>query len=103
MLVERAKFLAVGGFDEEKLAIAYNDVDLCLKLRRAGWRNIYTPHAVLLHHEGRSRGLDLSPEHLRRYHEELAVLQDRWGTREAIDPMHHPMLDRFEETYRLCH
>ncbi|MEO6216850.1 MAG: glycosyltransferase family 2 protein [Sphingomonas sp.] len=101
LVVAREKFAAVGGLDEKKLAIAYNDVDLCLKLRAAGWRNIYVPQAMLIHHEGKSRGLDFAPEHLARYLRELAEFQQRWGAAAFRDPMHHPALDLASETYRL--
>lgn len=101
LVVERAKFDAVGGLDETHLQIAYNDVDLCLKLERAGWRNVYAPQAVLIHHESKSRGPDLSPQHVERYRRELAVLQERWNTTEIVDPIHHPRLDRSSETYRI--
>lgn len=100
LVVERAKFLAVGGFDAEHLQIAYNDVDLCLKLGAAGWRNVYAPQARLLHLESRSRGSDLSEVHVERYRRELAVLQQRWDTTRIVDPLHHPLLDRGSETYR---
>lgn len=100
LVVERAKFIAVGGFDAEQLEIAYNDVDLCLKLNAAGWRTIYAPQAKLLHLESRSRGADLSSAHIERYRRELAVLQARWGTATVVDPLHHPLLDRGSETYR---
>lgn len=101
LVVEKTKFAAVGGLDDIDLQIAYNDVDLCLKLERAGWRNVYTPAAVLLHHESKSRGRDFSSEHLERYLQELAVLQKRWKTTEVVDPMHHPHLDRSSETYQV--
>lgn len=101
LVVARAKFDAVGGLDATDLRIAYNDVDFCLKLQQAGWRNVYAPQAVLIHHESKSRGLDISPQHVERYRQELAVLQDRWGTAQAIDPMHHPRLDRSSESYRI--
>jgi GT2 family glycosyltransferase len=100
LVVEKSKFLSVGGFDAEHLQIAYNDVDLCLKLGRAGWRNVYAPQAKLLHLESKSRGADLSPEHVQRYMRELAILQKRWDTTTIIDPLHHPALDRDSETYR---
>jgi GT2 family glycosyltransferase len=101
LVVEKPKFEAVGGLDSEKLAVAYNDVDLCLKLRRAGWRNIYVPHAVLLHHESKSRGLDNSPKNIERYMRELAVLQERWSTPTYEDPHHNKNLDRYSETFIL--
>lgn len=99
LVVEKRKFLAVGGLDEEGLRIAFNDVDLCLKLARAGWRNVYAPQAVLVHHESKSRGRDHSPAHIDRYMNELGVLQNRWGTKTHADPLHHPNLDRSSETF----
>lgn len=100
LVVARDKFLEVGGFDAEHLAIAYNDVDLCLKLNEAGWRTVYAPRARLLHLESRSRGTDFSPMNIDRYRRELAVLQQRWATATVVDPLHHPLLDRGSETYR---
>lgn len=99
LVVSRAHFNAVGGLDEDDLRIAYNDVDFCLKLRAAGLRNIYTPHARLIHHESKSRGQDMAPEHLARYLQELATLQQRWDTTRFQDPTHHPVLDRSSERY----
>lgn len=101
LVVAKQKFDAVKGLDEDNLAIAYNDVDLCLKLRAAGWRNIYAAGAVLIHHESKSRGLDLSPEHLARYMCELRVLQERWKTPGFPDTTHHPGLDPSSEFYQL--
>lgn len=99
LVVEKRKFEFVGGLDANGLAIAFNDVDLCLKLEKAGWHNVYVPHAVLIHHESISRGNDLAPEHIERYMAELAVLQERWGTKDYVDPLHHPKLDRSCEEY----
>jgi len=102
LVVARDKFDAVGGLDEDGLAIAYNDVDLCLKLQAAGWTNIYVPTAVLYHHESVSRGDDFAPEHNLRYMAELKVLQERWDTRKVVDPLHHPRLDRAGDQYVLA-
>lgn len=99
LIVAKHKFEAVGGFDEEGLEIAFNDVDLCLKLQAHGWRNVYVPHAVLLHHESKSRGKDISPPNIDRYMRELRVLQERWKTKTYEDPLHNPNLDRYNETY----
>jgi GT2 family glycosyltransferase len=99
LVVDKNKFDAVGGLDSENLQIAYNDVDFCLKLQQAGWSNVYEPEATLRHYESKSRGNDLSPQHLKRYLTELAVLQKRWGTETIVDPSHHPLLDRSQETY----
>jgi len=99
LLVAKHYFDAVGGLDEQDLAVAYNDVDLCLKLRELGLANIYTPAATLIHHESKSRGLDFAPEHLERYLRELAVFQQRWDTTRVVDPWHHPALDRASEVF----
>lgn len=101
LVVSKISFQAVGGLDEENLAIAYNDVDLCLKLRATGLSNFYDPRAVLYHYESKSRGLDFAPEHLARYMRELGVFQKRWNTVGYTDPTHHPHLDPASEVYRL--
>ena len=102
LVVERRKFDAVGGLDEQHLAIAFNDVDLCLKLQQAGWHNVYVPQAVMIHHESKSRGRDVAPRHVERYRRELAILQQRWATRDYADPLHHPHLDRNNEEFTIC-
>lgn len=99
LVIDKQKYLDVGGLDESGLAIAFNDVDLCLKVEAAGWRNVYVPHAVLFHHESKSRGKDVSPENIDRYRRELRVLQERWGTKTYADPLHNPNLDRYSETF----
>ena len=99
LVVEKRKFDAVGGLDANALAVAFNDVDLCLKLEAAGWRNVYVPQAVLVHHESKSRGRDISPLHIDRYLKELAVLQERWGTASYADPVFNPNFDRAYESF----
>lgn len=99
LLVAKDNFDKVGGLDEKELAVAYNDVDLCLKLSKLGLQNVYTPLATLIHHESKSRGLDFAPEHLARYMQELETFQDRWDTKSVTDPWHHIFLDRSRETY----
>ena len=99
LLVEKQKFEHVGGFDERDLAVAFNDIDLCLKLERAGWRNVYVPHAVLIHHESKSRGKDHSPSQIDRYTRELKIFQERWRTETFEDPLFNPNLERSSETF----
>jgi len=101
LLVRKEQFDAVGGLDEVRLAVAYNDVDLCLKLRELGLLNVYTPQASLIHHESKSRGRDFAPEHLERYMRELEVFQGRWDTKRVVDPWHHPTLVRAEEVFSI--
>ena len=99
LVVDKRKFMAVGGLDEERFAVAFNDVDFCLKLKAAGWRNVYVPHAVLFHHESKSRGLDSSPTNVERFRRELQILQSRWGTKGYEDPHFSPNLDPRSETF----
>lgn len=101
LVVDRRKYEAVGGLDETAFGTAFNDVDFCLKLEKAGWRNVYAPQAMLYHYESKSRGSDLAPENVARYRRELAALQERWGTEDYIDPLHHLHLDRAFETYTI--
>ncbi|MBT2187504.1 glycosyltransferase family 2 protein [Sphingobium nicotianae] len=99
LVVSKAKFETVGGLDAEGFKVAFNDVDFCLMLERAGWRNVYVPHSVLIHHESKSRGKDDNPAKRSRYLKELDLLQTRWDTIGFHDPLHHPHLDRASETY----
>jgi O-antigen biosynthesis protein len=77
----------VDGFDE-RFRLEFNDVDLCLRLRMLGYRNIYTPFAELTHYEKASRG------ELRPRGSELAMFLKRWGEYLAQDPAYHPRLVR---------
>jgi GT2 family glycosyltransferase len=80
LLTPRSVFERVGGFDEE-FALAYNDIDLCLKMVRAGYRNIWTPDAVLVHHESKTRGEDDTPGKRRRLQLEVDRLREKWADR----------------------
>ncbi|OHT17744.1 glycosyltransferase family 2 protein [Edaphosphingomonas haloaromaticamans] len=99
LVVMRPRFLAVGGLDEGRFAVAFNDVDLCMRLNRRGWQSLYEPRAMLIHHESVSRGFDRDPIGAARLARELAALQELWGTGERIDPFHHPELSRFSERF----
>lgn len=101
LVVERDCFLEVDGFDEKNFAVAFNDVDLCLKLNRRGWQSFYEPRAKLIHHESVSRGLDRDPPGAARLAKELAALQRIWRTGEITDPFHHPQLSRASEQFAL--
>jgi GT2 family glycosyltransferase len=98
-VVAREKFLSVGGFDEENFPVAFNDVDLCLKLNQMGWQTFYEPRATLIHHESKSRGSDTSSEKRARFARELAALKQKWRTHELKDPYHHPNLSPFSEQF----
>lgn len=92
MMVRRNVFDEVGGFDEE-LAVAYNDVDFCLKLREKNLLVVYTPEVELYHYESISRGSENNAEKVRRYHRELTLLLHRWSDFYADgDPYYTPEL-----------
>ena len=90
MLTRAEAFHAAGGFDETKLAVAFNDVDLCLKIGRAGYRIVFTPAVVAEHHESLSRGSDLLDHTIARFYEENQVMMDRWGDLIRNDPFYSP-------------
>ena len=94
MLVTRACFEGLDGFDEAHFAIAYNDVDLCVRARDAGFRTVWTPFARLIHHESVSRGSDAEGPQNIRFKQEMGRLQERHGTRTMLDEAFSPFYDR---------
>jgi GT2 family glycosyltransferase len=100
LLVRRRVFDEVGGLDE-RLAVAFNDVDFCLRVRAAGYLNVWTPFAELVHHESVSRGRDLSPAKSRRFAGEYAMMQERWGREFVSDPYYSPHLTYDREDFSL--
>lgn len=91
MLVRRDVFAAVGGFDE-RFAIAFNDVDLCLRIVDAGWRIVWTPSAELYHHESISIGRHDSSARAAAFAREMGMMTERWGERLLSDPYYNPNL-----------
>jgi O-antigen biosynthesis protein len=92
LVVKKALFEQVGGLNDQELAVGFNDVDFCLKLVEAGFRNVWTPYAELIHHESATRGQDNSPEKQRRAEKELRYMRKRWGDKLYIDPAYNPNL-----------
>ena len=83
-------YAEIGGFDERNLAVAFNDVDLCLRIGERGYRIVWTPHAELYHHESASRGPDTDPDKRGRFVAEVAYMQRRWGAVLQHDPCYNP-------------
>jgi glycosyltransferase involved in cell wall biosynthesis len=102
MLVKRTVFERVGGFDESNLTVAFNDVDLCLKIREAGYKIIWTPYAELYHKESASRGSDEVPEKLVRASLERECMKQRWADVLFNDPYYNPNLTLEHEDYSLA-
>ncbi|WP_204165165.1 glycosyltransferase family 2 protein [Methylobacterium radiodurans] len=94
-------FRAVGGFDAEALKVAFNDIDLCLRISAAGYRILWTPFAKLVHHESKSRGPEDTSEKRARFQAETAVMQERWGPELRADPYYNINLSRISAHYRL--
>lgn len=92
MMLRKKVFLEVTGFDES-ISHAFNDQDLCMKIRERGYLIIYTPFAELYHHESASRGKEDTPEKLKRFWSEVALFKHRWKhILEAGDPYYNPNL-----------
>jgi GT2 family glycosyltransferase/glycosyltransferase involved in cell wall biosynthesis len=90
LLVRKAVYEQVGGLNERDLAIAFNDVDFCLKVRAAGYRNLWTPFAEFYHHESASRGTEDTPEKQARFAREVDYMQRMWRRELESDPAYNP-------------
>jgi len=103
LVVPKSVYFDVGGFDERELKVAFNDVDFCLKVRSAGYRNLWSPFAELLHHESASRGFDYAPARAARSATEANVIRRRWGQKLFNDPYYSPNLsyERHDSTVRV--
>jgi GT2 family glycosyltransferase len=102
LVIRKDVFQEVGGLDEDNLAVAFNDVDFCLKVREAGYRNIFTPYASLYHHESVSRGQDDTPEKRQRFSNELRYMKKKWGNTLLRDPAYSPNLTLDREDFALA-
>jgi GT2 family glycosyltransferase/2-polyprenyl-3-methyl-5-hydroxy-6-metoxy-1,4-benzoquinol methylase len=101
MVVRRELFDRLGGFDEVHLGVAFNDVDLCLRIREAGWRVVWTPNSVLTHYESVSRGHDLDVRP-RAFGDEVAYMERRWGRVLRADPAYNPNLSLEDSKFSLA-
>ncbi len=93
-MVRTEVFDKVNGFDE-KFVVEYNDVDFCLKVVEAGYRNVYVPHVELYHYESISRGHPLAnPKSIKRHEKEMNMLYKKWPKFTENDPCYNPNLTR---------
>lgn len=102
LLVKKSLYESVGGLDAENLTVAFNDIDFCLKLREAGYHNIFTPSAELYHLESESRGSDQRPETFPRFQREEAFMKKKWGKFLKSDPYYNPNLTLASEDFALA-
>jgi GT2 family glycosyltransferase len=101
LVMRKELFEQVGGFDEVNLKVAYNDVDLCLKVLACGYRNLWTPYAELIHYESKSRGKKRSWWQRRKLRKEARFLQKKWGKLLQNDPCYNPNLTLEAEDFSL--
>ena len=78
LLIKKKDFNKVGGFDEKNLKVAFNDVDLCLKIRSIGKKIVYCPDAQLYHFESKSRGNDMGDDKVERFMKEIKFMQNKY-------------------------
>ncbi|MBR4250319.1 MAG: glycosyltransferase, partial [Verrucomicrobia bacterium] len=92
LLIRASVFQEIGGF-EEKLAVAFNDVDLCLRVREMGYQVVYNSEALLYHYESKSRGQEDTPEKVERFNGETRFCMERWAdVLRKGDPYYNPNL-----------
>ncbi len=94
LLVKRCIYEEVDGLNEKHLTIAFNDVDLCLKVQKAGYRNLWTPYAELYHHESISRGAEDNPEKQARFLSEVDYIKTCWNAEGKVDRYYNKNLTR---------
>ncbi|MGL5434354.1 MAG: glycosyltransferase family 2 protein [Lachnospiraceae bacterium] len=101
MMTKAALFKEVGGFTEE-LAVAFNDIDYCMKVRETGKLVVYAPYAAMYHYESKSRGLEDTPEKVKRFNREIAVFARRWPEiLQNGDPYYNPNLTLRKSNFAL--
>ncbi len=102
LMTKTELYRAAGGLDEAKFAVAYNDVDYCLKLWQKGLLNAYTPRAEAYHYESKSRGLDTTPENAARYAREKANFYTKYHEYiDHYDPYYNPHFNNLFENFGL--
>ena len=99
LVVRKDVYESVGGLNETDLAIAFNDVDFCLRVREAGYVNLWTPYAELYHSESRSRGAEDTPEKVARFNREVQYMTATWAGRLQRDPYYSVNLTSDHEDY----
>jgi GT2 family glycosyltransferase len=102
LVLRRELFQQAGGLDEEHLPVALYDVDLCLRIRVLGYRNLWTPYAELYHDESASLENEETLERQAQFAAEVKYLQQRWGALLAHDPAYNPNLALDRESFMLA-
>jgi GT2 family glycosyltransferase len=99
LIIRKDIYEEVGGLNERDLKIAFNDVDFCLRVREAGYRNVWTPYAELYHHESATRGIEDTLDKQERFAEEIRYMKQRWGDALSYDSAYSPNLTLDHEDF----
>lgn len=102
LVTRKQLYEELGGLNESDLQVACNDVDFCLRLNEAGYRNIWTPYSELFHHESATRGFEDTPEKQARFAKEVAYMKAKWGDKLTNDPAYSPNLTIYHEDFSLA-
>ena len=100
LMIKKTIYNEVNGLDES-LAVAFNDIDFCLRVSRLGYRNVFTPYATLYHHESASRGYEETPEKILRFTSESDFMKQRWGKLLTEDYYYNFNFDLNSHSYQL--
>jgi GT2 family glycosyltransferase len=101
LMIKAEIFDKINGFDE-KLKIAFNDIDLCLRVRELGYLVVYNPYSSFYHYESKSRGLEDTPEKVKRFNNEFAFFVKRWNDKlNTIDEYYNPNLTLRQNNFAL--
>ncbi len=99
LVMRKDIFEDIGGMNENELSVAYNDIDMCLRLTEAGYRIVWTPYAELYHHESASRGDDREARHRKRAVREYKYMTKNWGSVLGRDPAYNINLPQDREDF----
>lgn len=99
LLIKKSIYEEVGGL-EERFRVAFNDIDFCMKVRKAGYLNVFTPYAELYHYESKSRGVEDTEEKIKRFQGEINLFRSRWEEElEMGDPYYNKNLTLDREDF----
>lgn len=100
LMIRKDVFEQLHGLDES-FAVAFNDVDLCMRIRKAGYFIVFTPYAQLYHYESKSRGSDNEGEKKKRFHKEIEHFFSRWNQDSLVDPYMNPNISTKTESLEI--
>ena len=90
MIMRTEIYNEVKGLDSENLSVAFNDIDICIRIRECGYSIVWTPYAEMLHHESASRGSDQTSDKIARFTREVKYMQEKWNDKLEKDPYYNP-------------